>query len=81
MRDHRTLCQRTAFRNLGCLQKSGAAGKECKGEESLKGRLGVGGGGRIRGRGDAMSKVMADHEIESEVGLPCLHEPSSLSIS
>ena len=36
--DHWTLFGRMLFRTLGCLQKSGDAGKECKGEEVLKGR-------------------------------------------
>ena len=34
--DHLTLCERTVFRTPGCLQKNGAAEKECKGEEGLR---------------------------------------------
>ena len=31
--DHLTLCKRRVIFTLGCLQKNGAAEKECKGEE------------------------------------------------
>ena len=36
--DHLTLCERMVFRTTGCLQKNGAAEKECKGEEDLRDR-------------------------------------------
>ena len=39
--DHWTRCGKRVTRALGCLQKSGAGGKECNGEEGLKGRWGL----------------------------------------
>ena len=36
--DHFILRERLIFTTLGCLQKNGAAEKECKGEEDMRGK-------------------------------------------
>ena len=36
--DHLTLYKKRVFLTLGCLQKNGAAEKECKGKEALRDR-------------------------------------------